>query len=170
MEQNDMSVNSIEDLAAGLRSLPAADPPENMLDQVRGTIQKRKAAKQQFMQFGGVSCVALAVIGIVIWNQPVLDELDSRIEQLPPVVQNAESDDVINLQRALLEQYSPATIAQSAIIVRLADVNTELAELGSEDTPRRDELLARKDALKRSYRLVRHEASNQSQVANDGYL
>ena len=165
-----MSVNSFEDLATGLRNLPTADPPENMLEQVRGTIQKRKAAKQQFMQFGGVSCVALAVFGIVIWNQPVLDEFDSRIEQLPPIVQDAESDELINLERALLEQYSPETIAQSAIIVRLADVNSELATLGSDDTTRRNELLARKDALKRSYRLVRHEASNQSQTLNDGYL
>lgn len=170
MEQNDMSVNSIEDLATGLRNLPAADPPENMLEQVRGTIQKRKAAKQQFMQFGGVSCVALAVFGIVIWNQPVLDEFDSRIEQLPSLVQEAESDDLINLERALLEQYSPETIAQSAIIVHLADVNTELAALGSDDTPRRNELLARKDALKRSYRLVRNQVANQSQTVNDGYL
>lgn len=170
MEQNDMSVNSIEDLASGLRNLPSADPPENMLEQVRGTIRKRKAARQQFMQFGGVSCVALAVIGIVIWNQPVLDEFDSRIDQLPPVAQDAESYDLINLERALLEQYSPETIAQSAIIVHLADVNAELATLDSDDTPRRNELLERKDALKRSYRLVRHQASNQSQTVNDGYL
>lgn len=165
-----MSVNSIEDFATGLKNLPSSDPPENMLEQVRRKIQKRKAAKQQFMQFGGVSCVALAVIGIVIWNQPALDEIDPFVMQVPQAVQNSENDDLLNLERALFDQYSPATIAQSAIIIRMADVNTELSRLGSEDTSRRNELLAQKDVLKRSYSLVRHQASTQPRAVNDGYL
>lgn len=170
MEHNDMSVNSIEDLTTGLKNLPTQEPPENMLEKVREKIQKRRAARQQFLQFGGVSCVAVVVIGIVIWNQPVLDEFDSRIEQSPPLVQDARIDDMFLLEKDLLDQYSPATIAQSSIIVRLADVNTELSSLKSDDTSRRNELLARKDLLKRSYNLVRHQASNQSQSANDGLL
>ncbi|MCY3883813.1 MAG: hypothetical protein OXG24_02740 [Gammaproteobacteria bacterium] len=165
-----MSVNSIEDFATGLRNLPSADPPQNMLEQVRESVRKRKAAKQQFMQFGGVSCVALAVFGIVIWNQPALDEPVISIDQPTLVVQDTRPDDLVNLERALFDQYSPATIAQSAIIVRMADVNTELSSLGSDDTSRRNELLQRKEALKRSYRLVRHQTNNQSDAVNDGYL
>lgn len=170
MEHNDMSVNSIEDFATGLRNLPSADPPDNMLLHVRQTIQKRKAAKQQFMQFAGVSCATLAVVGIVIWNQPALDDRLTSIDQPTSVVQDTRPDELVNLERALFDQYSPATIAQSAIIVRMADVNTELSTLGLDDTSRRNELLQRKEALKRSYSLVRHQTANQSEAVNDGYL
>ena len=164
-----MSVNSIDVLSKGLQELPSVTPPSDMLETVRGKIRRRKARQRQFTQFGAVSFVAIAVFGMVLLNQPYLEETEVLVagsSQQDSDSQVLDLDVLTPLQRDLQENYSQSTIAKAAIIVRLADLNTELASLPSVETDRRNELLEQKDALKRTYRLIRR----QPQEKFEGYL
>ena len=165
-----MSTNSIEEFSAGLQGLPSEAPPDDMLDRIRSRIQKRNAVRQQFRQFGAVSCVALIVIGVVVWNEPALDELDPFANGLSNGNELAMADENNALQSELLGKYSPSIIAKSAIVLRLAEVNTELEQLRTGDSDRRDQLLEQKDELKKSYRFLRDASDYDSQLTYNGYL
>ncbi len=152
-----MSVNSLTELTEGLNQLPDVSPPGGMLEQVQDKIRRRKARNQQFKQFGGVSCVALAVVGLVLWNQPPMNRVDPIVATTSPE-EETPTELLHPSQQDLLTEFSAATIEQSAIIVRVADINTELSRLEDGNASRREELLRQKDALKRSYRLLKSQS------------
>ncbi len=165
-----MSVNSINDLTRGLRQLSDVPPPGDMLEQVRVKIRRRKVRQQQFVQIGGVSCMALVVFGLVFWNQPPLNRTDPATVSTVPQVENTPNDPLDALQKELLNEFSASTIERSAIVIRVAGINTELDELEAGNTARRDELLKQKDALKRSYRLLKSQSPPITLASFDGVL
>lgn len=165
-----MSVNSLNELTKGLRQLPDVSPPGDMLEQVRDKIRRRSVRQQQFMQFGGVSCMALLVFGLVFWHQPYLNRHDPTTVDTMPPVETTPDDPLHALQQELLNEFSASTIERSAIIVRLADINTELDELEVGNAARRDELLKQKDTLKRSYRLLKSQSPPITLASYNGVL
>ncbi len=165
-----MSVNSINQLASELRELPPESPSADLLDRVRNRIQRRNTIHQQIMRFGAVSGVAIAVIGTVVFNLDYLDRSDPVMSVQQAGLASDSDAQLTPLQRELLQNYSVSTLAQSAIIVQIADIDTQLAELGTDDADRRAELLNQREGLKNDYRLVRNQSKPNTKPIPDGFI